>query len=126
MCCDDNALLEDEEKRISYKGIKEMLLDGLLAGYKHLSTADSALHHHLQEACCESTLDAVSVGQTITIVSQGYAKAALDNGPYTDHKSPHKTLHAALMADIASPLESQGKGKGEPNHVTRREITIVH
>jgi hypothetical protein len=112
MCSDDNALLEDARKRISGKEIKDLLPDGLRAGHKHVSTADSVLHYHLQEECSESTPDAVSVGQAITNFSPGYAKAALDNGPYTDHTSPHNTPQTALMADIASPLETSSQGKG--------------
>jgi hypothetical protein len=104
MCSDDNVLLEDAKKRISDNEIKDLLPDGLRAGHKHLSTADSALHYHLHEECRESTPDAVSVGQTITNFFLGYTKAALDNGPYTDHTSPHNTPQTALMADIASPL----------------------
>ena len=48
MCRDDNALLDDAGKRIADKMFKELLLDGLRAGYKHLSTTDPALHYHLQ------------------------------------------------------------------------------
>jgi hypothetical protein len=106
-----------------------LLLDGLRAGYKHLSTADPALHYHVQEACRESTPDAVSVGQTITNFSQGYAKAALDNVEDPDHPPKQETLHQAFRAEIASPLDTSRKGRGdsgEPNRGPRRELNKAH
>ena len=105
-CSDDNALLDDAGKRIADKVLKDLLLDGLRAGYKHLSTADPALHYHLQEACRESTPDGVSVGQAITSFSQAYAKAALNNGQDADRPSTQETLQQALRADIASPINT--------------------
>ena len=127
-CRDDNALLDDAGKRIADKVFKDLLLDGLRAGYKHLSTADPALHYHLQEACRDSTSDAVSIGQAITNFSCGYAKAALDNGQGSDQSYTQETLQHALQADIASPMDTyrREKGRGEPNRGPRREVIKTH
>jgi hypothetical protein len=121
-CSDDAALygLDDAGKRITdtSKMFKELLLDGLLAG-THLSTADPALHYHLQEACCESTPDAISVGQTISNFSQEYTNTELDNGADGRCNPSAEISKAAFRADVAmaSPLTSPHSkgGKGEPN-----------